>query len=316
MVAPGKQDSNEELVDITSVQEGGVPLESSPLSHDVSPVAMGSSNVVESGYDVMVMEQDKTENDPIDVAEDQVRTPVSSVPFSRDTLPSSEPYKTMQSQRQQQQPKGVIGSATSINSDYFTSHLASTSQVTYFGLNDVSGPGSNIISGDSVTPALQDDVASQGSLSQQQISTASHFSNPKPTSVPNFQSTYTSRCREEPGYPSYPDQSFKALEDQQHPPFYRPASPRPPRTRSSHLSQGSSLSPNESQDSIDLPRVASGAKTVGSTPAQSPGLFTPTLSSRRQWPVDAEEGRSNTPMLHPTHQKPPKEYAISLPPTC
>ena len=130
-------------------------------------------------------------------------------------------------------------------------------------------------------------------------------SNPKsgmtrPTSVPNLNTKSTSgrrRRREGPDYPVYSDQSFAALHSQQHP---RPYQPRPLRTRSSHSSQNSSYSSISSRQSRDFP-MPSGARTMGNTPAQSPGLFSPTLPRGR--PDDV----TRTPTLHPSHLQTPTE---------
>ena len=129
-------------------------------------------------------------------------------------------------------------------------------------------------------------------------------SNPKsamtrPTSVPNLNTKSTSgrRRREGPDYPVYPDQSFAALHSQQHP---RPYQPHPLRTRSSHSSQNSSYSSISSRQSRDFP-MPSGSKTMGNTPAQSPGLFSPTLPRGRSDEV------TRTPTLHPSHLQTPTE---------
>ena len=127
----------------------------------------------------------------------------------------------------------------------------------------------------------------------------------RPVSVPNFQSRPLSRRRDGPDYPNYPDQSFKALQNQHYPPPYQPGELHHLRTRSSTPSQNPSVSPNETS-ARGYPPVPSGAKTVGSTPAQSPGLFTPMLP-KKHWTGEPDESRSGTPMLHPAHLQPPKE---------
>lgn len=130
----------------------------------------------------------------------------------------------------------------------------------------------------------------------------------RPTSVPNFQTKSISRRREGPDYPTYPDQSFKALQSQQYPPPYHPGSPHPLRTRSSHPSQNIPFSSNDVNDISDIPQTSSGAKTVGNTPAQSPGLFSPMFPNpKKSWAGESDSGRSSTPMLHPSHHKEPKE---------
>ena len=128
----------------------------------------------------------------------------------------------------------------------------------------------------------------------------------RPVSVPNFQSKPMSRRREGPEYPNYPDQSFKALQNQQYPPPYRPSEPHHLRTRSSQPIHNLSFSSSDEAPARGYPAVPSGAKTVGNTPAQSPGLFTPMLP-KRHWITESDEARSNTPLLHPAHLQEPKE---------
>ena len=128
----------------------------------------------------------------------------------------------------------------------------------------------------------------------------------RPVSVPNLQSRPMSRRREGPDYPNYPDQSFKALQNQQYPPPYRPGEPHHLRTRSSQPIHNLSFSSSDEAPARGYPAVPSGAKTVGNTPAQSPGLFTPMLP-KRHWTTESEEARSNTSLLHPAHLQEPKE---------
>lgn len=128
----------------------------------------------------------------------------------------------------------------------------------------------------------------------------------RPVSVPNYQSKPLSRRRDGPEYPNYPDQSFKALQNQHYPPPYQPGETHYLRTRSSHPSQNASFSSNDETPARGYPHIPSGAKTVGNTPAQSPGLFTPMLS-RKRWTGEPDETRSGTPMLHPAHLQAPKE---------
>ena len=128
----------------------------------------------------------------------------------------------------------------------------------------------------------------------------------RPVSVPNFQSKPMSRRRDGPDYPNYPDQSFRALQSQHYPPPYRPGEPHHLRTRSSQPSQNPPFSSGDEIHGLGYPPITSGAKTVGNTPAQSPGLFTPTLT-KKHWTGEADETRSGTPMLHPAHLQAPKE---------
>ena len=129
---------------------------------------------------------------------------------------------------------------------------------------------------------------------------------PRPTSVPivTSHSSSTRRRRDGPEYPRYPDQSFAALQSQQYPPSYQP---HPLRTRSSHASQNSSFSSIPSRSSRDHIKTVTGAKTVGSTPAQSPGLFSPVYPASRSYADESEDSQTSTPLLHPAHMQTPKE---------
>lgn len=119
----------------------------------------------------------------------------------------------------------------------------------------------------------------------------------RPISVPNFKSQSGSRGRREgPAYPNYPDQSFAALQSQYHPPPYQP---HPLRTRSSQSSHNASYSSDSSAKVRDFSTMQSGARTVGNTPAQSPGLFAPSVSRNRPAAQDSEDFAARTPNLHP-----------------
>lgn len=121
----------------------------------------------------------------------------------------------------------------------------------------------------------------------------------RPTSVPNFKSQSVSRGRRDgPSYPNYPDQSFAALQSQYYPPAYQP---HPLRTRSSQSSHNASYSSDSSAKPRDFPTMQSGAKTVGNTPSQSPGLFSPLLPRDRPATQNLGESAVQTPTLHPTH---------------
>ena len=121
----------------------------------------------------------------------------------------------------------------------------------------------------------------------------------RPTSVPNFKSKPTSRGRREgPLYPNYPDQSFAALQSQYYPPPYQPHALR---TRSSQSSHHSSYSSDSSNQPRELPTMQSGARTVGNTPAQSPGLFSPLAPRSRPATQDLDDSSHRTPALHPAH---------------
>lgn len=127
----------------------------------------------------------------------------------------------------------------------------------------------------------------------------------RPASTPNSLNKPLSRRREGPDYPRYPDQSFKALEHQHHPPPYHPGQPHHLRTRSSQPSQKISFYPNEGVDVTEHPQLSSGSKTMGNTPVQSPGLFTPTLSKTRLLTSEPEEMRN--PFGYASHLQEMKE---------
>lgn len=129
---------------------------------------------------------------------------------------------------------------------------------------------------------------------------------PRPTSVPILMSNSpsTRRRRDGPECPRYPDQSFAAL---QSPPWPASYQPHPLRTRSSHASQNSSFSSIPSRNSRDQIALVTGAKTVGGTPAQSPGLFSPVYPASRSQMDESEDSQSSTPLMHPAHTQTPKE---------
>lgn len=129
---------------------------------------------------------------------------------------------------------------------------------------------------------------------------------PRPTSVPIVTSNSSSsrRRRDGPEYPRYPDQSFAALQSQHYPPTYQP---HPLKTRSSHTSQNSSFSSIPSRSSRDQIALMTGAKTVGGTPAQSPGLFSPVYPASRSQVDESEDSQTSTPLMHPAHTQTPKE---------
>ena len=199
---------------------------------------------------------------------------------------------------------------TSRQPDYFTHRAPQESVVADISRTpSSSNVSSNGLSGStnsqhdtSSTPVSPD---SRASVWKDYIPSFNPESN-RPVSVPNFQSKPLSRRRDGPDYPNYPDQSFKALQDQQYPPPYQPGEPHHLRTRSSQPYQNPSFSSRDETSARGYPPVPSGAKTVGNTPAQSPGLFAPILSKKHRT-GESDETRSDTPMLHPAHLQAPKE---------
>lgn len=117
---------------------------------------------------------------------------------------------------------------------------------------------------------------------------------PTSSSQPARLRTQMRRRRDGPEYSAYLNQTFTAA--QQHP----PNQPQPLRT------QGMAYSATTPR-SRAYSALPSGAKTVGNTPTQSPGLFTPRTRHNAQ-DDESEESPYNTPMLHPTHLQKPKEF--------
>ena len=274
-----------------------------PVSSDnVHAVAENNSDEFQPKLSSWETEQTRVKgNNIMEPANDHIEIPKSEPAGLNDALPDMGLSNNVQNPSGHQPDREIVDSSPINIGDYFAPQFPSTSPDVSPGLKDKSRESSNPASPDNPS------IAWRNLSLQHQTGPSSNSGNPRPTSVPNFQSKVSSRRREGPEYPNYPDQSFKALQHQQYPPPYRPVSPRPLRTRSSHLSQGSSSQVDPHSSSPDLPRIPSGAKSLGNTPAQSPGLFTPAFPANRQPSRNDNEMRSNTPMLHPTHHKPPKE---------
>lgn len=248
-----------------------------------------------------------------------MKTLRSEQPSSLESSGPSNLSETTQSLLESQYPGMDGDTGFARGQDYFASNLPATLEVADFAapvpvsssMNYSPSQHGTPPSKDSSTPASPDGHAliwKEFSAQHQAGPPCNSYRNARPTSVPNFQTKPTSRRPEGPEYPNYPDQSFKALQSQHYPPPYRASSPHPLRARSSHLSQSPSFSSSDNQSLSDLPHLPSGAKTVGNTPAQSPGLFSEIFPVKRQWPSESDDGRSGTPTLHPTYHKPPKEY--------
>lgn len=123
--------------------------------------------------------------------------------------------------------------------------------------------------------------------------------------------TYAPPSRQRDG-PVYPNQSYAALQFQNHPP---PHVPPIVRSRSSHPAHSTAnslsslgafgISQEHHRDIMD-----SGPRTVGNSPVSSPGLFDPT--KRRSTNLEQlDDGLYSTPWLHPAHRQPPKETHIA-----
>ena len=251
------------------------------------------------------------ENDLPAMEEDQMRTPKLEQPSLVMESLASKLSETVQNKDQQpyqgNREEDIILSRPT---DYFAQKAAQESVVT-----DISRtPSSSNVS----STGFSGSTNSQLDLSSTPVSPDSRAStwkdympsfNPesnRPVSVPNFQSKNMSRRRDGPDYPNYPDQSFKALQNQHYPPPYQPGEPHHLRTRSFQPSQNQSFSSSDDPSTRGYPPIPSGAKTVGNTPAQSPGLFSPILS-KKHWTGEPDETRSAAPMLHPAHLQAPIE---------
>ena len=245
------------------------------------------------------------------VDEDQMKTPkIENPPLAVESLVSKLSGPGQHEDQQQHQRSGDEDILVTRYPDYFTqkvpqepfvadiSRTPSSSNVSSIGLSGSTDSqrdtSSTPVSPDSRANAWRDFMPSFNPESN------------RPVSVPNFQSRPLSRRRDGPDYPNYPDQSFKALQHQQYPPPYQPGEPHHLRTRNSHPSHDMSSSSIDDTPARGYPQVPSGAKTVGNTPAQSPGLFTP-LSSKKHWTNEFDEARAGTSMLHPAHLQAPKE---------
>lgn len=108
--------------------------------------------------------------------------------------------------------------------------------------------------------------------------------------------------------PHYPNQSYAALQQQHYPPPY---SPHVLRTRSSHPFHTPSQSATYITTSIPAyDPMDTGSRTVGNSPASSPGLFSPTTPPLRHAQGD-DLGYYSSPYLHHTHRVVPKETHVA-----
>ncbi|KAF2709285.1 kinase-like protein [Pleomassaria siparia CBS 279.74] len=107
--------------------------------------------------------------------------------------------------------------------------------------------------------------------------------------------------------PHYPNQSYAALHSQQH----------PLRTRSSHPAHFSSQSVSEIS-TFGLPGehhrgpMDSGSRTVGNSPANSPGLFNASTPPLHHIESSDERNYSTAPWLHPLQRPAPKETHVAI----
>jgi len=111
--------------------------------------------------------------------------------------------------------------------------------------------------------------------------------------------------------PVYPNQSYAALQTQQ----YNSHAPHILRTRSSHPAHHSGYSVSHIStfgfSGEHLHNVMdTGSRTVGNSPASSPGLFSPTTPPLRH-SKQSDDNLYSTPWLHYTHRQAPKETHVA-----
>lgn len=124
--------------------------------------------------------------------------------------------------------------------------------------------------------------------------------------------TFTPPKQQQRDGPYFPNQSYAALHSQEYPPLHLPPSGR---TRNPHSAHYPSLSaahittfglPQEHHRDI----MESGSRTVGNSPASSPGLFSPTTPPLRHT-QQPDDGYYSSPYLHHTHRQVPKETHVA-----
>ena len=287
---------------------GQLPPHSPPLAALVQPKA-------ESARRVENMPEAQSRNtEPEGLKEVAQSTADEHTPKSEVPPPASASASTAE---QRNSGEGYEGEEVKVpesgSSGMFAPNLPESSNVTDFAhalvlTPNTSGQARNSTSKQSntlITNAPEhDDTSWRYSSTQTVIGPGFTPGSTRPTSVPNLQN----RRREGPEYPTYPDQSFQALQSQVYPTPYSPAGlPYSVGIGSSYPSQNFSSSSTDVQAIKDVPHANSGSKTVGNTPAQSPGLFSPLFPNKKQWAGGSDDGRCTTPMLHPTHQRVPKE---------
>ena len=257
-------------------------------------------------------------NDPPATEEDQMQTPMLEHPplINESQAPTlGEPVQNYN--QQHYKGNGEEDIDISGHPDYFTQKVPQDSLFADISrTSSSSNVSSTGLSG--FMPTQLDTAATQLDTSSRPVSPVSRAyawreyvpsfipENNRPVSVPSFRSKALSRRRDGPDYPKYPDQSFMALQNEHYSLPRRPGEHHHLRTRSSHPSQNQSFSSSDETSVRGYPYNPSGAKTVGNTPAQSPGLFTTGLS-RKDRAGESDEKRSGTPMLHPAHLQAPKE---------
>lgn len=276
----------------------GKPLDSAALAMDHGQAP--ESEPESAGLFALLAEDDGVKPAVYDVPSvpSSIHTPAPSS-TSEETgrlSPSSSLHEMPESHSRSNRPGSYLGPRLAQSTD--RAELARAGSTSTLSSASADGFASSHLDTGSVPESPDDRPPVGRDLSTQTVVPISHPEPSRPTSVP----TVLSR-RDGAGYPSYPNQSFSALQSQSHTMYY-PS--RPLRARNSHSSQNS-LNTSNTGDSRHAPTMASGARTVGSTPIHSPHLFTPTVSRNRASGDESEDSHYNTPLLHHTHLQAPIE---------
>lgn len=210
-------------------------------------------------------------------------------------------------------PSGLNGSTTL--TDYFTSNAADPEP------RHRKGPGSIVaeLSSRRSSPIYHSHAQSPGKSPMQDVNVlspmserpapqreASHLTAVSSDSAATIRPAPTSAPLGRPR-PAYPNQSFAALQGFQYPHRNHPPTLR---QRSSHPSQILTFS------SAIASLHQSGSRTVGNSPAATPGnngLYTPAIAppAHEDWESPDTPGTYASPFLHFTHRQAPKETHIA-----
>ncbi|KAK8212777.1 hypothetical protein M8818_002942 [Zalaria obscura] len=181
-------------------------------------------------------------------------------------------------------PSHSVTSIHSIASSHTSSHHEPLWDITRRQTANVETPG---------RPSVQRDIS--------HASTASTASTDTTVTVTASNSGHYQKARVQQR-PVYPNQAFAALHQQRYPP---PHIPPPLRTQSLHPVSHASYS------AAIAGLHQAGTRTVGSSPAATPGLFSPTSPPIPSEYNFDERGFYSSPFLHYTHRQAPKETHVA-----
>lgn len=278
---------------------GRMPI-TPPVAHeDLDPVVPENLKISTGDLDTKVDGTGQADDLSI-MAEDGMKTPKSEQPSIVNTPAASE--LSVPAQTGLWSPLEIR--AEHHSSGYFGQQLSQPTSTVNSSQPTSSSSLSSLASAPNSTPLSHNSRSSSWrDISTQTVIGPSYYpESTRPTSTPNFQSQSLTQPRDATQFPVYPNQTFAALQSQHHP---QPYHPHQLRTRSSHTSQGSYSASSDAKPLKDFPHVPSGARTVGNTPAQSPGLFSP-LYVKRGTP-ESDDGHYTASTLHSAHMQEPKE---------